>query len=73
MTNPYQLEDLLAFPPGVSRERATWVYGALRFFLDMPASVRTERLLQFTADIDAHPRRRTTALMLTNQDQVNSC
>jgi site-specific recombinase len=57
MTDPYQLEDLLAFPPGVSRERATWVYGALRFFLDMPASVRTERLLQFTADIDAHPRR----------------
>jgi site-specific recombinase len=55
-TTPYQLDDLLAFPPGPSRERATWVYGALRFFLDLPAASRTERLVQFTAAIDAHPR-----------------
>jgi site-specific recombinase len=55
-TNPYQLDDLLAFPPGPSRDRATWVYGALRFFLDLPAASRTERLVQFTAEIDAHPR-----------------
>jgi site-specific recombinase len=56
MATPYQLDDLLAFPPGPSRERATWVYGALRFFLDMPPASRTEWLLQFTAEIDAHPR-----------------
>jgi len=56
MTTPYQLDDLLAFPPGVSRDRAIWVYGALRLFLDMPAASRTERLLKFTAEIDAHPR-----------------
>jgi site-specific recombinase len=43
--------------PGASRERATWVYGALRFFLELPAAGRTERLLQFTAEIDAHPHR----------------
>jgi site-specific recombinase len=56
MTAPYQLDDLLAFPPGPSRERATWVYGALRSFLDMPDASRTERLVQFTAEIDTHPR-----------------
>jgi site-specific recombinase len=56
MTTPYQLDDLLALPPGPSRERATWVYGALRSFLDVPPTSRTERLLQFTAEIDAHPR-----------------
>jgi len=32
------------------------VYSALRFFLDMPPASRTEWLLQFTAEIDAHPR-----------------
>jgi site-specific recombinase len=56
MATPYQLDDLLAFPPGPSRERATWIYGALRFFLDMPPALRTERLVQFTAEVDAHPR-----------------
>ena len=58
MTAPFQLDDLVALQPGDSRGRATWVYGALRFFLDVPAPSRTERLLQFTADIDAHPRGR---------------
>jgi site-specific recombinase len=57
MPNPYQLDDLLTFPPEASRERATWVYDALRYFLDMPPETRTGRLLQFTAEIDAHPRR----------------
>src|SRR5580658_5248274 len=56
MTTPFQLDDLLALSPGASRERATWVYEALRFFLELPAAGRTERLLQFTAEIDAHPR-----------------
>ncbi len=32
------------------------MYSALRFFLDMPPASRTEWLLQFTAEIDAHPR-----------------
>jgi site-specific recombinase len=56
MPTPFQFDELLAFPPGPSRGRATWVYGALRFFLDVPAEYRTERLLQFTAEIDSHPR-----------------
>jgi len=56
MANSHQLDDLLAFPPGPSRERATWVYGALRSFLDMPPALRTERLSQFSAAIDAHTR-----------------
>jgi site-specific recombinase len=57
MTTPFQLDDLLALEPGDSRERATWVYGALRYFLDVPAASRTDSLLQFTSEIDAHPRR----------------
>jgi site-specific recombinase len=56
MIPPLQLDDLLAIDPDSTRERATWVYGALRFFLDVPADSRTERLLQFTAEIDSHPR-----------------
>jgi site-specific recombinase len=58
MPASYQLDDLLAFPPGPSRERATWVYGALRYFLDVPTSSRTDRVLQFTAEVDGHPRSR---------------
>ena len=57
MTIPYRLDDLLALQPDAARQRATWVYGALRFFLDVPAASRTDRLLQFTAEIDSHPRR----------------
>jgi site-specific recombinase len=57
MTTPFQLDDLLALLTGPSRERATWVYGALRYFLDVPTARRTEQLLQFTAAIDIHPRR----------------
>jgi site-specific recombinase len=56
MTTPYQLDELLAFPPGSSRERATWMYGALQFFLEMPPAIRTERLLKFTTEVDVHPR-----------------
>jgi site-specific recombinase len=56
MTSTSQLDDLLAFPPGPSRERASWLYRALRFFLDTPVASRTERLIQFTAEIDSHPR-----------------
>jgi site-specific recombinase len=57
MPTPFQLDDLLALPPGATRERATWMYSALRYFLDVPAAARTERLVQFTAEIDAHPQR----------------
>jgi site-specific recombinase len=52
-----RLDDLLALGPGTSRERAIWVYTALRDFLDLPVSWRTDRLLQFTTEIDSHPRR----------------
>jgi site-specific recombinase len=52
-----RLDDLLALGPGASRERAVWVYSALRDFLDLPPSLRTDSLLQFTDAIDAHPRR----------------
>jgi site-specific recombinase len=58
MTIPFQLDDLLALPSGPSRERATWMYGTLRHFLDVPASLRTARIVEFTAEIDAHPQRR---------------
>ena len=53
---PTQLDDLLALGPAASRERATWVYTALRNILDVPVASRTDRLLQRTAEIDAHPR-----------------
>ena len=52
-----RLDELLALDPSASRERAIWVYDALRDFLDIPVSWRSDRLLQFTAEIDAHPRR----------------
>ena len=58
MKTPFQFEDLLALEPNAARERATWVYDALRFFLDVPAASRTERLLQFTTEIESHPRGR---------------
>jgi site-specific recombinase len=51
-----RLDELVAIDPSASRERATWIYSALRDLLDFPASLRTDRLLQFTAEIDAHPR-----------------
>jgi site-specific recombinase len=57
MTTPFQLDDLLLLEPDDSRARATWVYEALRYFLDVPASLRTERLVEFTGKIDAHPHR----------------
>ena len=56
MPRPLQFDDLLAIPPDAGRERATWVYGALRHFLDIPAAYRTERLVQFTSEIDSHSR-----------------
>jgi site-specific recombinase len=56
MAAPFQLEDLLALQPGDSRARATWVYAALRYFLDIPVATRTALLVQFTAEIDEHPR-----------------
>jgi site-specific recombinase len=57
MTTPFQLDRLLACEADDARGRATWVYGTLRYFLDIPAPSRTDRLLQFTSEIDAHPRR----------------
>jgi site-specific recombinase len=56
MPTPLQLDELLSFPPGPSRERATWAYGLLRYFLDLPPDRRTQRLVEFTAEINAHPR-----------------
>jgi site-specific recombinase len=57
MTTPFQLDGLLACEADDARDRATWVYGTLRYFLEIPAPSRTDRLLQFTSEIDAHPRR----------------
>src|SRR3984957_4309604 len=51
-----RLDTLLALAPGAPRERTTWVYGILRDFLDVPPAWRTDLLLQFIAEIDAHPR-----------------
>jgi site-specific recombinase len=51
------LESLLELELSATREKATWVYQALRKFLDIPAPERTARLLKLTADIDTHPRR----------------
>jgi site-specific recombinase len=51
-----RLDTLLALAPGAPRERTTWVYGILRDFLDVPTAWRTDLLLQFIAEIDAHPR-----------------
>lgn len=51
-----RLDDLLALGMASSRERATWVYTALRDLLDVPVSRRTDRVLEFTVEIDAHPR-----------------
>lgn len=50
-------EDLLKFEFSSARERATWVYGMLRGIMDVPIALRTERLAQLTASIDAHPHR----------------
>ena len=50
-------EDLLKFEFASARERATWVYGMLRGIMDVPIALRTERLAQLTARIDAHPHR----------------
>src|ERR1700722_18104653 len=55
-SKPTRLDDLLALDPDAVRERAIWVYSALRNFLDLPIAWRTDRLLQFTTEIDAHPR-----------------
>jgi site-specific recombinase len=33
------------------------MYGALRYFLDVPAELRTEHIVQFSTAIDAHPQR----------------
>ena len=57
MPVPLQFDELLSFPPDSSRERATWVYDALRSFLDLPIESRLNRLSEFTAAIEAHPRR----------------
>jgi len=40
-----------------ARERATWVYGLLRFILSVPITARTELLAKLTASVDAHPQR----------------
>ncbi len=57
MSQPVELDGLLSFSPEDSRARATWVYGVLRHFLDLPPTLRTSRLIQFTAEVESHPRR----------------
>ena len=57
MPVPLQLDQVLALPLCTPRARATWVYNALRYFLDLPVESRVERLTEFTTAIDAHPRR----------------
>ncbi len=52
-----QLDEVLALPICTARARATWVYNALRYFLDSPVDSRVEKLTEFTSAIDAHPRR----------------
>jgi len=47
----------LKFEFASERDRATWVYGILRGILDVPLVQRTERLIQFTDTVDAHPER----------------
>src|SRR5215470_2119963 len=47
----------LKFEFASERERATWVYEILRGILDVPLVQRTERLIQFTDTVDAHPER----------------
>jgi len=54
--NTTRLDQLLALDPGASREKATWIYDALRDLLDLPASTRTRSLVQLTDEIDSHPR-----------------
>ena len=54
--NSTRLDQLLAFDPTASRERATWIYGALRDLLDLPPSLRTQSLVELTDEIDSHPR-----------------
>src|SRR3984957_7736024 len=51
-----RLDNLLALDSGASRERTIWAYGILRESLDVPTAWRTDLLLQFIAEIDAHPR-----------------
>ena len=65
-----RLDELLAIEPSATREIATWVYGVLRFFLDVPAASRTERLLQFTAEIDSHPRAKKFAIFFANSGPI---
>ena len=57
MPVPLQLDEVLALPLCTPRARATWVYNALRYVLDLPVDSRIERLTEFTTAIDAHPRR----------------
>jgi site-specific recombinase len=56
-SKPTPLDDLLALGPAAAREKATWIYKTLRDLLDVPVSRRTDRVLELTAQIDAHPRR----------------
>jgi len=56
MAIPFRLDDLLALAPDDSRRRSTWVYEGLRYFLDVPPLLRTASLIQFTEEIDSHPR-----------------
>jgi hypothetical protein len=55
VTSP-RLDGFLALDPSAPREQATWVYTALRNLLDVPASLRTDQLIRFIAEIDSHPR-----------------
>jgi len=51
------IDAFLALSAGDSRGQPVWVYNCLEWFLRLPPPLRTERLVEFTSDIDKHPRR----------------
>jgi site-specific recombinase len=57
MKPPPHLDDLLSLQPDNSREQTTWVYETLRYFLEVPVFRRTDEIMAFTTEVDAHPRR----------------
>jgi site-specific recombinase len=65
-THTTRLAALLALEPDSTREKATWIYKTLRDLLDSPPATRTDRLIQFTAEIDAHPRSQEIRAILSD-------
>lgn len=57
MQIPSSPEIALKYEFASPRERATWVYGMLRYILSVPIVRRTHALADLTASIDSHPQR----------------